>query len=165
MSVLSFVIIGYLVGIVIYTILNFNRIGTIEEFIDMTGYKNRYKVSFWRIVLTEGLLWFVPVILWVLTRDFGKKNVSTENNGEEIPNTPSESEYGELSYWRFKECKSSDEYIKKYLGMENIKENSYQFTYDMSNDWLIDNPTWQNVRTAFEAGFRTAQLKYNKDNE
>lgn len=45
--------------------------------------------------------------------------------------------------------------LKKKLNVytqERIKEAAYQFAYDRSNDWAVDNPTWQDVQDAFITG-------------
>lgn len=36
------------------------------------------------------------------------------------------------------------------------EELAYQCAYDMSNDWAVDNPTWDDVQKAFLKGFESA---------
>lgn len=36
------------------------------------------------------------------------------------------------------------------------EELAYQCAYDLSNDWAIDNPTWEDVQKAFLLGFEAA---------
>lgn len=46
--------------------------------------------------------------------------------------------------WRLEE--------KLWKGIKDIEEASYQYTYDASNDWAYDIPTWDDVQDAFKAG-------------
>ena len=41
---------------------------------------------------------------------------------------------------------------KIWKGIKDIEEASYQYTYDASNDWAYDVPTWDDVQDAFKAG-------------
>jgi hypothetical protein len=41
---------------------------------------------------------------------------------------------------------------KLWKGIKDIEEASYQYTYDASNDWAYDIPTWEDVQDAFKAG-------------
>lgn len=41
---------------------------------------------------------------------------------------------------------------KLWKGIKDIKEASYQYMYDASNDWAYDIPTWEDVQDAFKAG-------------
>lgn len=41
---------------------------------------------------------------------------------------------------------------KLWKGIKDIEEASYQYTYDASNDWAYDVPTWDDVQDAFKAG-------------
>ena len=41
---------------------------------------------------------------------------------------------------------------KLWEGIKDIEEASYQYTYDASNDWAYDVPTWDDVQDAFKAG-------------
>lgn len=58
--------------------------------------------------------------------------------------------------WEFKECETLEEYINTYLNSgstdKDIDESSYQFTYDTSNDWFRDEPTWTDVQNGFIVG-------------
>lgn len=36
------------------------------------------------------------------------------------------------------------------------EELAYQCAYDMSDDWLVDNPTWKDVEKAYLKGFQDA---------
>ena len=46
----------------------------------------------------------------------------------------------------------------------SLDECAYQCAYDMSEDWLIDNPTWNDIQEAYKKGVEDA-LKYIKENE
>lgn len=39
-----------------------------------------------------------------------------------------------------------------WKGIKDVEEASYQYTYDASNDWAYDIPTWDDVQDAFKAG-------------
>lgn len=41
---------------------------------------------------------------------------------------------------------------KLWKGIKDVEEASYQYTYDASNDWAYDIPTWDDVQDAFKAG-------------
>ena len=41
---------------------------------------------------------------------------------------------------------------KLWKRIKDIEEASYQYTYDASNDWAYDVPTWDDVQDAFKAG-------------
>ena len=41
---------------------------------------------------------------------------------------------------------------KLWKGIKDTEEASYQYTYDASNDWAYDIPTWEDVQDAFKAG-------------
>lgn len=41
---------------------------------------------------------------------------------------------------------------KLWKGIKDVEEASYQYTYDASNDWAYDVPTWDDVQDAFKAG-------------
>lgn len=41
---------------------------------------------------------------------------------------------------------------KLWKGIKDAEEASYQYTYDASNDWAYDVPTWDDVQNAFKAG-------------
>lgn len=38
------------------------------------------------------------------------------------------------------------------------EELAYQCAYDLSNDWAIDNPTWNDVQKAYLMGFKAASI-------
>lgn len=50
----------------------------------------------------------------------------------------------------------SDEELKKKYGMtpnyQTLNEAAYQCAYDLSEDWAIDNPTWEDVEAAYKMG-------------
>ena len=41
---------------------------------------------------------------------------------------------------------------KLWKRIKDVEEASYQYTYDASNDWAYDIPTWDDVQDAFKAG-------------
>jgi len=41
---------------------------------------------------------------------------------------------------------------KLWRDIKDTEEASYQYTYDASNDWAYDIPTWDDVQDAFKAG-------------
>lgn len=41
---------------------------------------------------------------------------------------------------------------KLWEGIKDTEEASYQYTYDASNDWAYDVPTWEDVQDAFKTG-------------
>lgn len=41
---------------------------------------------------------------------------------------------------------------KLWKSIKDIEEASYQYMYDVSNDWAYDFPIWENVQDAFKAG-------------
>lgn len=42
---------------------------------------------------------------------------------------------------------------------ETLDEYAYQCAYDLSNDWAIDNPTWEDVETACKLGAKWAESR------
>ena len=59
-------------------------------------------------------------------------------------------------FFQFKDCKSIDEYINKYLNKGtsdiDINESAYQYMYDESNDWYRQEFTSTDVQNAFAIG-------------
>ena len=61
----------------------------------------------------------------------------------------------------------SDEEVKK-LGLPTddyttLDECAYQCAYDISNDWIKDNPTWDDVEEAYKRGALEAFYRLNED--
>ena len=48
--------------------------------------------------------------------------------------------------------KSQNDKLPNIIDRETLDEYAYQVAYDMSNDWMIDNPTWNDVETACKLG-------------
>lgn len=45
----------------------------------------------------------------------------------------------------------------KRMGMEpepcmSLEESAYQCAYDLSNDWAVETPTWEDVKAAYKKG-------------
>lgn len=57
---------------------------------------------------------------------------------------PEDLEEEEEESWRMK--------YRLWEGFADIDDASYQYAYDMSNDWAQEKPTWKQVQDSFKAG-------------
>lgn len=48
---------------------------------------------------------------------------------------------------------------KKLYTKKELDEAAYQCAYDLSDDWLKETPTWEDVEKAFKEGYKDAAGK------
>ena len=53
--------------------------------------------------------------------------------------------------------------LPKVINRTDLDEYAYQCAYDMSNDWMIENPTWHNVEDACKLGANWHKKQMMKD--
>lgn len=50
--------------------------------------------------------------------------------------------------------------MKKYYNLHELEDAAYQCAYKLSNDWMKESPTWDDVKKAYVEGYEAAAGKH-----